>query len=117
MKLGDTIYVYESCGRQERDFEHHLSKWRAYTIASETKVSWIAKLGQWSEVKIDKKTGQPRGDIRVATSHEEITKSWEDDRWTSIYKYRVMDRLRFVQDPEVVRKIAELIGYDPTVEK
>lgn len=119
MKLGDKIFVYEQLGRHARTFEDHLAKWKEYTIVDETKVSWIARFGKWesSDVKIDKKTGKSRGKERIAASHDEIRKMWEDERWTGTYLYRIADRLRFVRDPEVVRKIAELIGYDPSEEE
>jgi hypothetical protein len=115
MKLGDTIYVYEQYGRRESSLEDHLSKWKEFKIVDQTKISWVARFGIYShsEVKIDKKTMQSRSKERIATSREEIAKKWEDDRWTSLHAYSMGDKLRFVKDADVLRKVAELIGYDP----
>lgn len=117
MKLGDIVFVYRPHGRHERSLEDHLSHWVECKIESETKVSFVAKADRWTEVKIDKKTLLPRGNERIAASREEISDRWEDDQWRTYRVYRMADRLRFVKDVEVLRKVAELIGYDPKDEK
>lgn len=120
MKLGDTIFVYESHGRREKSLEEHLANWKEYKIDEETRVSWIASCGtySWCKVKIDKKSEQSRGKERIATSsRDEIVRQYEEWQWRSMHAYRMADRLRFVKDVEVLRKVAELIGYDPKVEK
>jgi hypothetical protein len=119
MKLGDTIYVYSPYNRHEKSLEDHLARWREYRICEETRVSWIAKVDGWahSEIKIDKKTEKPRGGERIAISRAAIEKAWEDDQWISHHAYRIADKVKYLRDVDTIRKVAELVGYDPKADK
>jgi hypothetical protein len=110
MKLGDTIYVYSPYGRHDRTYEEHLARWSEYKIVEETRVSWIAKRGSWCEVKIDKKTEQCRDKTQIATSAEEILKRWEDRQWVDS-RYRIAEKIQRSTDVDLLKKIAELVGY------
>lgn len=116
MKIGDKIFVYSPYGRHDKTYEEHLARWTEYEIVGETRVSWIAKQGTWGEVKIDKKTEQCRGETQIAKSTDEIRKRWEDEKWSDA-RFRMGNEIRFVKDIDVLRKVADLIGFDPFDEK
>jgi uncharacterized GH25 family protein len=114
MKLGDTIYVYEQYGRHAKTLDEHLAKWKEYKIIDENRASWIAQHDQYehSQIKIDKKTSKSRSNEKIAITRDEIVRQWEDEQWTSQHAWNIADRMRRL-DANTLRKVAELIGYEP----
>lgn len=110
MKIGDIVYVYSSYGRHDRTYEEHLARWSEYEIVEETRGSWIARRGKWSEIKIDKKTEQCHDKTRIAISVKEIRKRWDDQQWIDS-RYRIAENVQRTTDVELLKKIADLVGY------
>jgi hypothetical protein len=76
--------------------------WVPTVIESETSRSWITKYGD----KFPKK----RADFeRLAYSQEEI----DELQWVKEYRADIWRAVQGARDPEVLRQIAALIGWEP----
>ena len=88
--------------------------WRERFIVGETRVSWI--LGSsldanpehtWTVDKVPKKDfGAARS--LYAVSEEEITRR----EWVHAHRGKLAERVKDLADPELLKQVASLIGYD-----
>lgn len=107
--VGSTVWVFNenhrvyAQGGRAGDGPLWREHWRPLTITGETRVSWIAGKG-YGVVKVPKKNPDPRV---FAFSEAEIDKR----AWVVQNIHRISGKLQFVTDYDVLRKVADLIGY------
>jgi hypothetical protein len=113
--IGSTVWVFDHNYRTYDDNRKLIYRdhWRPTEITGETRASWITRYG-----KVPKKADD-RGrrlvsqggysPLRAALTAAEV----EDDIWTSSHAHKIADQVRHC-DAATLRKIAELIGYEPT---
>lgn len=126
MKIGDSVWIYDSNCRiypKDENGKHipnsspdYRLSWLEKFVIGETRISWIvansrdAKPGQkWRCHKIPKKPEFQSTEVRgVAYSAEELDAAV----WQSSHRWRV---IRMVEhcNGDTLRKIAELVGYQP----
>lgn len=109
--IGTVVCVRTAYGRTPKTLEDELARWNEYKITGETRVSWIAKYGFNFEIKIDKKTLQVRGEDKIAWSKDEIVAAWKVHEFLADHKYRIVEKVRECRDVEILKRVAELVGY------
>ncbi len=81
--------------------------WRKLKIVGETRVSWISSCGD----RVPKKGGR----MRLSSGHfRDVSFSEADiDRqaWIAENRHRIADKIRFINDHDTLRRVAEVIGY------
>lgn len=106
VSIGDPVWVFDINVRKYRKDENGRSfggpiwreHWRQQEIVGETRRSWITNCG----TKIPKS-----GANGVAFSLEEI----EREAFIQENRHRIADGVRGVKDYDLLKKIADLIGY------
>lgn len=76
--------------------------WRPVKITGETSRSWLTEYGE----KVPKKGANPHF---VAFTREEIDRA----AWVQDNRYRIVREIEGISDHDTLRKIAEVIGYQP----
>lgn len=113
MRIGAPVWIFDANHRVYRRDEKGRSSggpiwreyWRKREVTGETSRSWI--VGEhYAQRKIPKTGEQPHD---VCWSEEEI----ERRAYVEENSHRIADKVRHVRDHEVLKKIAELIGYQP----
>lgn len=91
--------------------------WEPWVIVGETSRSWIALPSSWY-IK------DPASKFARKLPKKGVLSTWcwseeEIDRraWAREHKYKIADRVQRVVDPDVLKKIAELVGYEPKERK
>lgn len=111
-KVGDPIWIFDDNHRVYQKGKLGpvwREKWRKRLIIGETSRSWLVGCSMNSPypTKISKK-GPHHG---VAFSESEI----DEAAYIEENRYRISEAVRYVRDANVLRKVAELIGYkEPT---
>lgn len=106
MKIGDTVYWFDQNkrvyikGQSAPVWREH---WRAMKIVGETPRSWVT---DWYGTKLPKKGPLPRG---WCASQEEI----DEQEYIEIHKYKIAEAVRRIEDPELLRAVAAVVGYAP----
>lgn len=108
-KVGDTCYWFDENKRDYKRDENgrsiggpiYKAHFRAEKIVGETSRSWI--VGKWLQRKIPKATG-------VGIYDEKMV---DDDCWVHSYSYRISDKVSRLDDADLLRKIAEIIEFQP----
>jgi hypothetical protein len=106
LKVGSKIWKFDvNCRVYQRDargMAHggpiYREHWREVEITGETRVSWLTHYG-----KAPKK-GPHHG---WAFTLREV----EDDCWVKDHRYRIADTVQRCHDAEVLRRVAEVVGY------
>lgn len=105
LKVGDELFMLDRWPRKGDP------RWTPFLITGETKLSWLVGEG-WEQQKVNKKTMMTKADWRG--QHDRFyTRQGRDD-------YDLCDRLRRplmtaveqCDDPEKMKKIAEIIGME-----
>jgi hypothetical protein len=105
--IGETVYIFDENRRVYHRNEKgnacaapiYREHFRPDVIVSETSVSWVTRKGH----KIPKKR------VRFYTEQGMNDKCWLND-----HRYQIISKIQLNDDPEILRKIADLIGYLPT---
>jgi hypothetical protein len=109
ISVGTTIWIFDNNRRVYlKDPQTGLScgspiwreHWVKATIADENSRSWITQRG----IKIPKKGPLPKG---MSLSEEDI----ENKAFVIENALPIADRVRAISDHEILKKVAELIGY------
>jgi hypothetical protein len=116
--IGQTIYVFDINRRvypkrppgaaylgEGPIYREH---WRAEKVVGETRVSWVLEFGR----KVPKDQAKARKQGVVFTAQEV-----DDDCWLKSHRYRIVNDISRIDDPALLRKIADLIGYKAEVSK
>lgn len=118
LKIGDTLYrfdgnrrVYVPHGKDGRAsggpiYREHFE---ALKIIGENKVSWLLERG-W---KANKKSLSSAAAEQYGGRGFFTAEGMEDDIWQHDHKHKIVDRLQRNCDGVTLRKVAELIGYQP----
>ena len=80
--------------------------WRRTTIVSETRMSWVTKDGNKIS-KSDRRMRDSMGLKAVVFSLAEV----DADCWINDNRYKVAERVRDCKDVDVLKRIAEIVGY------
>lgn len=117
LKIGDTLYSFSTNNRVYKPSKDGFSSggpiyrehFRAETIDGETKQSWI--VGP-SEKKVNKKTlaCAHNGDFAAARRYFTLEEK-EADIWANDHRYKITRLVEQVRNVEILRKIAEIVGY------
>lgn len=110
MKVGDKIWrfdhnrrVYPKTNDQYRSVPPiYAEHWVPVEIVGETSRSWIV---DWFKAKVPKK-GPHHG---YAFTQKEV----DDDVWVHSHCWRLREVVSVCKDADVLRKVAELVGYKP----
>jgi hypothetical protein len=108
--IGSVVWFYDINHREYTEPEKgriwgriiERKHWQPQTIVSETSRSWITNHGtklpkdvsKWSKAWITSEAG---------------VDDWE---WMRVHKHRIADHLRHVDEIEVLKQIAALVGYE-----
>lgn len=114
LKIGTKVWVFDL---DHRVYPKSETRWkfgspiysehfRPAEITGETTRSWIVRGGMIGEKRIPKKA--PFANTGVYSDSLKDDKIWENQ-----HRNKIIDQLRFCNDVDVLRKIAELIGYEP----
>jgi hypothetical protein len=118
--IGSTVWVFDQ-NRRIYPAERGISGtpiyrefWVTTEIVGETRNSWVLG-GYWGKLPkrrpaVDHWAANYRGSKhRVVASQEEV----EEDVWAQTHRWCIARRVEY-SNPATLRKIAELIGYEPT---
>lgn len=111
-KVGDKLWYQPRYDANRRE----LSSYRCVEIVGETKQSWLIH-SYGPKERVNKKTlkGSPdkySSGIPYYASLDEV----KEMLWIDKHCHRIADEVRHVRDGDLLRKIAELIGYKEEVE-
>ena len=111
MKIGDKIYRFDgnvrSYDRNRRCiYEKHFVE---HDIVGETKLSWVTDKGGF---KISKRDGTCPKAMQFAGRGFFTFEEMQDDIWQHVHRYKI-ERLLVQASPDKLRKVAEIIGYQP----
>jgi hypothetical protein len=125
LQIGSTVHVLNTTlrGRSRRD------QWEEWTIVGETSKSWIAFLTALlpsyqrnpesyknSVIKIPKNfegsTYSAPSKVGYGISVALTPQAVEDDVWMHYHAHQVRERVMSLHDVDLLRKIAEILGYD-----
>ena len=104
LKVGDTIWRFDGSRRIYNDknagpiYREH---WVETVIQGETSRSWL--VGMFRTYKVPKKGPHPGW----AFSQKEV----DDDCWVRCNRYKIEKSVAMVSNADVLRKVAELIGW------
>ena len=113
VSIGTSVFIYQPYGRTAKTLADELGKWTEYKIVDENRASWIAQNGQWihSQIKIDKKTLEARGDSRIKWSRESIIKEWNDGEFKSKHAHGLGELVKRA-DVDTLIAVAKIFGYE-----
>ncbi len=118
MKIGDIVWRFDQNRRvyppkkpgAQYSFGGPIYRehWAPVTIIGETRISWLCGfgLGRGCHWKAPKKGLRPGWCFSL--------KELDDACWVNDYRIEIVDALRQVSDADILRKIADLIGWTPT---
>jgi len=108
INVGSKVWVYDENRRG-----HWLDRWVGWFIVGETKVSWIIgpSVGSDLSFKVKKKgfTGYGNFSGRLLSLTYAHVLELE---WVSRNGWKISQKVGLCRDPEILRKIAALIGYE-----
>jgi len=113
VKIGTAVFVYCPYGRTQKTLADELGKWTEYKIVDENRASWIAQNGQWahSQIKIDKKTLEARGDSRISWSRDAIIKEWNEGEFKSKHANSLAELVKRA-DVDALIAVAKIFGWE-----
>ena len=111
IKIGDTLYLFNENHRVYHRDESGRSyggpiyskHFQPITVIGETSRSWVCGT-DWSQIKRPKSS---RGMSGIFTAQE-----MADDIWVNDHKIKIVDKIRGCRDPDQLRAVAKLIGYE-----
>ncbi len=114
MKVGDYVWMFDTNRRQytkpepgrlfgEIIYRGHFAK---YEIVSETSRSWVL-IGGTKIPKADERKPAHERSMRVYFTEAEV----DDDVFMNDHRYSISQCVQRERSPDVLKRIAELIGY------
>jgi hypothetical protein len=87
--------------------------WTEWKVVGETSRSWIVLPARWG---INDPTHKSARKIPKKGTHQDWCQSEKEiveRAWAHDHKYKIADRVQRLADPAILRKVAELVGYEP----
>ena len=109
MKVGDKVWQFRKYVRGP-----FRESWHGLAIIGENRVSWIIGFrGRTLEhARLNKKALEAGTLAGWATSREAIDAEATRREWVSTHASNIRDRVRGCDDPEKLRQIGAIVGYD-----
>ena len=111
LKIGDTIWLYDQNRRVYRPKQPgeifssggpiYREHWRPLVIVAENSRSWITEHGNKCPKKGDH--------FGWCISEKEL----DDDCFVNDNRHKISDKIRSVNDADLLRAVAKLIGHEP----
>lgn len=110
MKVGDKVWQFQNYRRGS-----FRESWRELSIIGENRVSWIIGRDKSSTIEVARlnKKALAAGKCDLwATSRDAIEAEAVRRDWIAKHASDIRDRVRVCEDPEKLRQIGVIVGYD-----